>query len=75
MLMLLACAVGGSLSTAEPASAATSAVEGGGADGVDLLLAWEAASPLDDSPCRGYSHLYGLRLQVCSACRVRWAHM
>jgi len=32
---------------------------------VDVLLAWEAASPLDDSPCRGYSHLYGLRLQVC----------
>ncbi len=39
---------------------------------MDMLLAWEAASPLDDSPCRGYSHLYGLRLQVCwlTACIV-----
>ena len=51
------------------------AVAGGGAkDGTaagarisgsaDLLLAWRAASPLDDTPCLGFTHLYGVRLQV-----------
>ena len=55
---------GDSVSPAQPALAASSSTAGSSRDGVDVLLAWEAASPLDESPCRGYSHLYGLRLQV-----------
>jgi hypothetical protein len=34
------------------------------ADATGLVLAWSAASPLDSTPRRGFSHLYGVRLQV-----------
>ncbi len=55
---------GGGASSAEVRSAPSAAGPNSAAEGVDLLLAWEAASPLDDAPCRGYSHLYGMRPQV-----------
>ena len=31
-----------------------------------LVLAWSAASPLDERPHRGFTHLYGVRLKVRS---------
>lgn len=35
-----------------------------GGDATGLVLAWSAASPLDDVPRRGFTHLYGVRLKV-----------
>ena len=64
--MKLLSVAGGGASPADVRPSASAADPGGPADGVDLLLAWEAASPLDDAPCRGYSHLYGMRPQVGS---------
>lgn len=34
------------------------------ANATGLVLAWSAASPLDDTPRRGFTHLYGVRLRV-----------
>ena len=77
MLMFLFRRTGDGLSNAQPAQAASSSAAGSQGEGVDVLLAWQAASPLDESPCRGYSHLYGVRLQVCwhAACAASVAQV
>lgn len=49
---------GGASSAADPGSG------GGGAESTGLVLAWSAASPLDDRPHRGFAHLYAVRLKV-----------